>query len=160
MKKTKVFALLLAVSMVLALLCACGETDVNVPVSDIVSALDAALNKGDALVAVDESYIKGYMKMDVSDYAAYTVKINAYGANIDEYGIFQANDAKQAKDVEAAVEAYLQLRLDSWMDEYMPEEKPKLTAAEIKSEGKYVMYAILSDADKTAAFDAFAEALK
>ena len=100
------------------------------------------------------------MKMDVSDYAGYTVKINAYGANIDEYGIFQAADDKQAKDVEAAVEAYLQLRLDSWMDEYMPEEKPKLSSAEVKSEGKYVMYAILGDADKTAAFEAFAGALK
>ena len=160
MKNTKIFALLLAVSMMLALLCACGETKADVPVADVVGAVDTALNKGDALVAVDESYIKGYMRMDVSDYAEYTVKINAYGANIDEYGIFKAKDAQQAKDVKAAVDAYLQLRLDSWMNEYMPEEKPKLNAAEVKSQGNYVMYAILGDEDKAAAFDAFSHALK
>ena len=45
------------------------------------------------------------MKMDVSGFAGWTVKINAYGANIDEYGVFRAADAAQAAEVKAAVEA-------------------------------------------------------
>ncbi len=126
----------------------------------VVSALDAALGKGDSLVAVDANYIKGYMKIDVADYEGYAVKINAYGANIDEYGVFKAKDSSQAKEVKSAVEGYLQLRVDSWMDQYMPEEKPKLTSAEVKTNGSYVMYCILSDADKSAAFGAFDGALK
>jgi hypothetical protein len=155
----KSFALTLTLSMILAILCACGGAS-DVALSDITAAVDKALNKGDSLAAVDASYIKGYMKMDVTDYADYSVKINVYGANIDEYGVFKANDSKQAKEIESAVEAYLQLRLDSWMDEYMPEEKPKLTSAEVKTSGNYVMYCILDDADKSAAFGAFETALK
>ena len=157
--KNRFAALLLALTMVLALLCACGNTK-DVEVSEIVAALDAALNKGDNLVAVDETYIKGYMKLDVSEYDGFTVKINAKGVNIDEYGVFRAKDSSQVKDIKSAVEGYLQLRIDSWMDEYMPEEKPKLSAAEVQTRGNYVMYCILGDADKSAAFDAFDGALK
>lgn len=156
---SRAFAAVLAAAMILTLLCACGGA-ADVPVSDVTAAVDEALDKGDSLVSVDASYIKGYMKMDVSDYEDYAVKINAYGANIDEYGVFKAADSSQAKKIKSAVEAYLQLRLDSWMDEYMPEEKPKLSSAQVKSSGNYVMYCILSDSDKQAAFDAFEGALK
>ena len=38
------------------------------------------------------------------------------------------------------------------MPEYLPEEYPKLKNAEIKSAGLYVMYAVLSDSEKEAAF--------
>ena len=41
----------------------------------------------------------------------------------------------------------------------MPEEKPKLESAEVHVKGDYVMYCILSDKDKTAAFKAFEDAL-
>lgn len=157
--KRRFGAAVLALTM-LMLLCACGSGAKDVPIEDVTAAVDEALGKGDSLVAVDENYIKGYMKMDVADYEGFTVKINAYGANIDEYGVFRAKDSSQAKEVESALKSYLQLRLDSWMDEYMPEEKPKLTAAEIRSSGNYVIYCILSDADKQAAFDAFDGALK
>lgn len=160
-KYVKAVSLVVIGVMALAMLCACGSSAASdVPVEDICSAVDTALAKQDKLVAVEENYIKGYMKMDVSDYDQYAVKINAYGANIDEYGIFKSKDAAQTKEVKAAVEAYLQLRLDSWMDEYMPEEKPKLADAEIKTVGNYVMYCILSDSDKSAAFAAFEDALK
>lgn len=160
MKNEKRFAaLVLALVMVMVVLCACGSTK-NVEVADIAAAVDAALNKGDSLVSVDEAYIKGYMKIDVADFDGFCVKINAYGANIDEYGVFRAKDSSQAKEIKSAVDSYLQLRRDSWMDEYMPEEKPKLSAAEVKTNGNYVMYCILGDTDKSAAFDAFDGALK
>ena len=41
------------------------------------------------------------------------------------------------------------------MDEYLPEEKPKLANAEVWSEGNYVMYAILDDAEREAVYKAF-----
>ena len=161
MKNNKRFgAAVLALAMVLALLCACGGSAKDVAIGDVVSAVDAALNKGDNLVEVDANYIKGYMKIDVAGYEGFTVKINAYGANIDEYGVFKAKDSAQAKEAKEAAEAYLQLRVDSWMDAYMPEEKPKLTSAEVRTSGNYVMYCILSDTDKSAAFGAFDGALK
>ena len=79
--------------------------------------------------------------------------------NGDMFGIFKAGENSSVKDVQAMVEAYLQLRMESWMDEYMPEEKPKLENAEVKVIGNYVMYCILSDADADTAFASFESCL-
>jgi uncharacterized protein YodC (DUF2158 family) len=114
-----------------------------------------AIGNSGSFITVDEDYIKGSMKMDVSGYAGTCVKINAYGANVDEYGIFRGTDPKQTAEIKKAVEAYLKMRVDTWMDEYMPEEKPKMTSAEVQTEGSYVCYCILSEDEKAAAFKAF-----
>ncbi|HHU22737.1 MAG TPA: DUF4358 domain-containing protein [Clostridiales bacterium] len=154
-------ALLIIFVLVLSLLSACGKSDVadDVPVEDIVQKVDEALGNDGTLVAVDADYIRGSMRMDVSDYAGYVVKINAFGANIDEYGIFKGADENQTREIAKAVEDYLQMREDTWMVEYMPEEHPKLLAAEHKTLGNYVMYAILWEEEKATAFDAFTAAL-
>lgn len=137
-------------------LAACGKKAEYEPeMSSLVAAIDTAIGNDGSMVAVDENYIKGSMKMDVSDYAGYTVKINAMGVNIDEYGVFRGSDSAQAKAIKSAVETYLQMRKDTWMTEYMPEEYPKLQDAEVWTEGNYVMYAILGGDAKTAASGAF-----
>ena len=41
------------------------------------------------------------------------------------------------------------------MDEYLPDEKPKLDNAEVWTQGNYVMYAILGDSDRAAVKQAF-----
>lgn len=152
----KYILILIATAMALCLLAACGEKAVSEPaMSDLVAAVDTAIGNDGSMVAVDDNYIKGSMKMDVSDYADHTVKINAMGVNIDEYGIFKGKDSAQAKTIKTAVENYLQMRKDTWMTEYMPEEFPKLQDAEVWTEGNYVMYAILGSDTKTAADDAF-----
>lgn len=162
MKKTRrAVSALLCAAMICLLLCTCGSSTVrdDVAVSDIAAKVSQSIGKADSLVEADANYIKGYMKTDPEKFGGYTMLINAYGVNIDEFGIFKAGENMSAEDIKAVVESYLQLRLDSWMDEYMPEEKPKLTGAEVKLMGSYVMYCILSDADKTTAFAAFEEAL-
>jgi len=162
MKKTfRISALVLVVAMLCTMLCACGDKaeDVNVPVADIAAEVASALGKTDALTTVDDNWIKGWMKADVAQFDGHAVMINAYGANVDEFGIFKAGENSSVKDVQAMVEAYLQLRMDSWMDEYMPEEKPKLENAEVKVIGNYVMYCILSDADADTAFASFESCL-
>ena len=61
--------------------------------------------------------------------------------------------------IKAMVEGYIKILQDSWMN-YQPEEEPKLKGAEVRTVGDYVMYAILSDADKETAFKTFTAALK
>ncbi len=152
----KIIALaLLALTAALPLLGCSSKAAAEPAFDDVVAAVDSAISNEGTLVSVNEDYIGGAMKMDVSGYESYCVKINAYGANIDEYGVFKGADGDEAKEIKSAVEAYLQMREDTWMVEYMPEEHPKLLAAEIESKGSYVMYAILGDGEKTAAFDAF-----
>ncbi len=162
MKKFIAFALILAA---LFTLCACsgGDTKVeyktDVAVSDLSEQV-SAVNDSWNFIAMDENYISGAMKIDVSEYADYVVNINAFGTNVDEYGIFKAKDEASVAAVKEDAENYLKFRLDTWMEEYMPEEKPKLEKAEVKVCGLYVMYAIVDDTARADAFTAFENALK
>ena len=144
MKKTACILLILAVLLALG---ACGKKDTwrtDVPLSSLAETVEKHLDAG-SLAAMQESYLKGAMKLDPSIFSEWLVKINAYGANIDEYGIFKAPDEAGVAAVREAAEGYLKLRRDTWMEEYMPEEKPKLTQAEVRVCGLYVFYTIVSD---------------
>ncbi len=161
----KYIALILILASLFSL-CACGkdsgtkaEYKTDVAVSDLAEQV-TAVNDSWTFVAMDENYIAGAMKLDVSGYADYVVNINGFGTNVDEYGIFKAKDEASVDAVKADAENYLKFRLDTWMEEYMPEEKPKLENAEVKVCGLYVMYAILDDTSRADAFAAFETALK
>lgn len=153
----KPISLLLAVCALTALLCACGGTVKNVPVADVAAKVSAALGKTD-MADPGANYVKGYMRHSPEEIGEYLIQKNVMGTNIDEFGIFKAGtmDAAALKDM---IDGYIKILQDSWMN-YQPEEEPKLKGAEVKTVGDYVMYAILSDADKETAFKAFESALK
>ena len=162
MKNTKIIALFLCLIMTAAALTACGGGEVrnDVAVSELSAKINSELESGADLVDAPESHISSSMGFDLSSVSEYVVKINSRGVNIDEYGIFKAEDDSQLQQLQTAVSNYLQFRVDTWMVEYMPEEFPKLQNAETKTIGNYVMYAILSDSDKQAVFSAFEKTLK
>ena len=158
MKKSVIaafFALILTLPLILA---SCGADSVtyssSISTDDLASAADAALGFGETLTEVPDDYIRGMMAIDTSAFADYTVKIRASGANIDEYGILKAPEGVAVSEIESIAKDYLAMRLDIWMDEYMPEEKPKLEKATVKVMGSYVIYCILDDAAKDTAFGA------
>jgi DNA-directed RNA polymerase subunit alpha len=76
----------------------------------------------------------------------------------DEIGIIKAIGDDTAA-VEAAVKDYLAQRNEEWTGMYLVEEYPKLRDAEYRVFGRYVVYGILSESEKTALFDAVAGAL-
>jgi hypothetical protein len=157
----KIISIALLTLLTLLLLASCANTGYknDAAVGDLAAAVDKDLG-ADNFTVMNEAYLKGAMKLDTSLFSDYVVKLSAQGVNIDEYGIFKAADEASVASVKEALEGYIKLRKDSWMDEYMPEEKPKLEAAELKVCGLYVMYAILDDASKKTAFDNFENALK
>ncbi len=158
----KAIILLFALLSAFCMLSSCAKKEAwraDVPMSELTAAVEAGL-ASEGLTAMDEAYLKGALKLDDSLFDDYAVKINAYGVNIDEYGIFKALDEDSVPSVRAAVEDYLRLRKETWMEEYMPEEKPKLEAAEVRTCGLYVMYAILSDGERETAFSGFEDALR
>ena len=149
--------LLLLTAAMLCLLAACSG---SAKVRDDLSAKEvsdsvAAILTQDSFTTAPDSYITGSMKMNLSGYKSSEVKINSKGVNIDEIGVFQANDEAQTAEIKQAVEDYLQRYKDRWVPAYMPGERPKLDSAEVKIVGNYVMYAILSDDAKAAAGEAF-----
>ena len=157
----KILSLILAV-LLLAALCGCGGTKVeyrnDVAVTDLVQNVLACVSSGSDMAAMKESYVQGLMGMDTAGYAEFAVYISALGTNIDEFGIFKLGTASAA-DAQKQIEAYLQMREDTWMKEYIPEEYPKLQNAEIKLCGDYAIYVILSDSERAAALKACEDAL-
>ena len=141
--------------LLLCLLSACGGETPEPALSDVVTRIDEAFGNAGGMMTVDADFIRGSLRMTPDAYAEACVKINAFGANVDEYGVFKGADAAAAKEIKQAVEAYLQLRVDTWMEAYMPAEKPKVTSAQLVTQGNYVCYAILDEAEKTAVFEAF-----
>ena len=125
--------------------------------SELADKVCAALGKSD-MADPGANYVKGYMRRTPEEIGEYVILKNVMGTNIDEFGIFKAGtmDAAALKEL---INGYIKILQDSWMN-YQPEEEPKLKGAEVKTVGDYVMYAILSDADKTTAFKAFETALK
>ena len=157
-KKKKALSLLLAVCALAALLAGCGGGKTkDVPVSELADKVSAALGKSD-MADPGANYVKGYMKHSPEEIGDYIILKNVIGTNIDEFGIFKAG-TMDAAALKTMIEGYIKILQDSWMN-YQPEEEPKLKGAEIRTVGDYVMYTILSDADKETAFKAFETALK
>lgn len=161
--KLRIVSLLICALMLCGLFAGCGGGSSyrdDVPVDQLAAAVEAASNVADSMIDAPATYVAVTMKMDVSAYDGYCVRINSRGVNIDEYGIFKAKDSSQAKEIKAAVDAYLQYRIDIWMVEYMPEEYPKLENAQVSVLGNYVMYTIFSDTAREAARTALESALE
>ena len=154
----KIIPLLLVVTALAALLAGCGGGKTkDVPVSELADKVCADLGKSD-MADPGANYVRGYMRRTPEEIGDYVILKNVIGTNIDEFGIFKAGtmDAAALKEM---IDGYIKILQDSWMN-YQPEEEPKLKGAEVKTAGDYVMYVILSDADKDTAFKAFSDALK
>ncbi len=142
--------------MCLAALAACGtDSGAADPGFEAVAEAVKAAAGTDGMAEQSEDYIANMFKLDSGSYADALVMIANMGTTIDEYGIFHGSDAAQTEALQTAVNDYLQLRLDAWRPEYMPEEFPKLQNAKVWTEGNYVFYAILGEDAKTAVGDAF-----
>ena len=157
----KFVALVLCLTALLAL-CACGGGKIRTDVApaDIANAIVNEMGSADAMTALDESYITGRMDIDLSNCAEYDVRLSTASINVNEFGVFKAKDVDHVEALDADVQAYLTMRLETWMDEYLPEEKPKVENAQVRVIGTYVVYAILSESDSTLAFNTASEMLE
>ena len=152
----KYTGIILALVMCLTLLAACvSENEAVDPGFDTVVEDIEAVVSTDGMAKMDSEYIENMFKLTTDDYEQCLVMSTNVGTTIDEFGIFKGTDSAQAESLHAAVNDYLQLRLDAWMPEYLPEQFPKLQNAKVWAEGNYVFYAILSEDTKTAASEAF-----
>ena len=158
----KTISLLLAALLLGGLLAGCGASaqKKDVPAADIAESVMGALGMTDKMVDTASVVIEGYMQLSPDQFGDYAVYHNAYGTAVDEFGIFKAGTLS-VSEVKEAVEGYLvKLRGGSMAALYTPEEMPKLDGAELRTNGDYVMYCVLSDADRVTAFSAFDAALK
>ena len=89
----------------------------------------------------------------------YSTEVN----DIDELGIFRAESSDEAEKLVEASEKYIEdMKKDqrAFISSYASPELPKLDRAEVKRFGNYVIYAIMSEDDKTSIFFKADEILK
>lgn len=146
---------IIALALLLCMLCACGQKSAKEPDMQTVSDKVGAAIDASELSEIPDEYVESIMGIAADGYASRSAYISAVGTNINEYGIFLAKDSQQADELEAALDKYIEYRKSVWMDEYLPDEKPKLDNAEVWKQGSFVMYAILGDSDRSAVKQAF-----
>ena len=146
---------IIALALLLCVLCACGQKAAKEPDMQTVSEKVAAAFDSSELSPIPDTYVESIMGITAEGYASFDAHISAVGTNINEYGIFLAKDSQQADELKAALDKYIEYRKSVWMDEYLPDEKPKLDKAEVWKQGNFVMYAILGDSDRGAVKQAF-----
>jgi len=147
----KKISLILVISLMLSLLCACGSSGAKDPGFDTVASKIYAAVGSDSLAELDAKYSSHMFNLEEGSCEECVVLKSNVGTSIDEYGVFKAKDTDA---VAQALEAYIQNSIDTWMG-YNPEELPKLENAEVYVQGDYVCYFILSDDARSAAVSAF-----
>ena len=159
--KKRIFAVLLP-----AVLLALPSCTKNTPPSyrsdktavEVYSAVAEVVSTDAPLAAVDTDYVRYRMMLDTSIMEDYAIYMQNTGSSLDEIGIIKAIGNDTAA-VEKAVQDYLTQRNEEWTGMYLVEEYPKLRDAEYRIFGQYVVYGILSEAEKTALFDAVSASL-
>ena len=159
--KKRIFAVLLT-----AVLLALPSCTKNTPPSyrsdktavEVYSTVAEVVSTDAPLAAVDTDYVRYRMMLDTSIMEDYAIYMQNTGSSLDEIGIIKAIGNDTAA-VEKAVQDYLTQRNEEWTGMYLVEEYPKLRDAEYRIFGQYVVYGILSEAEKTALFDAVSASL-
>lgn len=144
---------------------ACSKGDeykTDVSTASVANAMVASLSAVQDYNEVQADYLSDFIT--VPEYVtSMHILISTEGNDLNELGVFFVDTEKgSVADAKALLEKYLTDSLEeyrSWYDSYIPEETPKLINAEIKVFGNYVIYAILSDADRASAFAAAEEVL-
>ena len=158
----KILCMLLALLALALPLTACqkGNYIDDKAATEIGKTISAKLGGNQTYTQADSGALDDFFQTPdyVSEAAIY---FSDEGNNIDEFGIFHVKDG-QAKEMADLLEKYLTDSHEqnaAWYDSYIPEETPKLRDAEVKTFGNYVLYAILSEENKTAAWNAAEELL-
>ncbi len=165
----KIISAVLIIMSVLLCFAACDGTNTtptttvtyktDVKVADLMSAAGARISTFDAMSKIEEMYFEYQLKADPATLSEWDVRLQP-GVTLDEVGIFKASSTENVDAVKAMVENYLKERNAAWTGLYMQDEYPKLENASLKVFGDYIVYCILSDAEKTAVFTAVEDALK
>lgn len=123
------------------------------------AAIDSLALEQDYVIA-DEGYLEDFFSLPPYVLES-RILMSSNGNDLNEIGIYHVTEGN-ANAMKSILNNYLvgSLRAyEDWYNSYIPQELPKLVNAEVKVFGNYVVYAILSDADRAAAFDAIENAL-
>ncbi|MGN0691761.1 MAG: DUF4358 domain-containing protein [Oscillospiraceae bacterium] len=100
-----------------------------------------------SMAEVTEDRLGNYVEVDTEKVESYSMYICGSGAFADEAAVFVMSSEDDTEALMGALQNRVDARLADYKD-YKPEECGKLESAVIKSNGKYVLYAVSSDNDR------------
>ena len=154
----KIIALVISLSILLCMLCACGSSTKDVSMEDVQDAVTAAvdIDSFDNISEKNERYIMMFGFSDDNTPDDYFIYCAKESANCDEFGVFKASDSSSVQEIKTAVEQYIANKpISNNVAAYFPEELPKYENAKVWVEGEYIMYAILDNNSLKSVSDAF-----
>ena len=154
MKKLTVVLLLLSILISLIGCRQKGSYLDSVPCADLASNALEQIPLDLGYEAYDSEHVDYFFGNQLYDDHAlyYSVK----SADINEVGIFHANDKKSAGELHDKISEYLKKELEenkAFIESYAPKEIKKLENAEVRSFGNYVVFVVLDEEDKALFFD-------
>lgn len=164
MNKTfqKIVCILLASVTLMLISCQQEEYKKEIDVVKVADELSQKTSTDSKWISEDQDFIKEYI--EISESVKESQIFYAQNTNdLDEFGIFEAEEGKAQEVRTRLLRGYLKKRYDDnleWYNSYMPTETPKLRDAEVRVYGNCVVYAILSQNKRKAFFDECEKLLK
>lgn len=137
----RINCLLLALTLGLLCLCACGKTPASVDVSALAKELTENVTYIDELTEIDRD--KGLELYNISDAVEAKVYVGS-GATAEEAAVFELASEQQADEVYAAVQKRIENRKADY-SKYVPAEVQRLEKAVVCKAGKYVAVCVTED---------------
>ena len=141
--------LLLLILCIICLVACSGRPTVyreDIEVETVRDEVDELLYHTDSLISYDPDDVRFYLELPESYCTDCIVRAQTSSLSIDEYGIFQCRNEKDAEALEDLLEDYLDRSLEGkreWLQSYNPSELEKLEKSRVERFGSYVFYGIL-----------------
>ena len=150
MKRTRLFALILASVMVLSLLTACGgektqAKDVDLP--ELWASMEENLELP-AMMELDDDALDFLYGMDAADLESYVGRIPLMNVHATEFFMAKVKDGKM--DAVKEVLQNRQATLEQQWSQYLPDQYALVKNAKLIVNGNYVLFCISEDADTVA----------
>ncbi len=161
----KITCILAALVFALTALTSCGGDKTayknDVSVGTVCDTIEATVPATEGYNSADSDYLNFYFEGADALLDGYEIRYAKASTNINEFGVFKVKDG-QAAALKTLCESYLSLMLDRWVAnaDYIESEYPKMSEAQVKIFGNYVVYTILTKSDQTAVFTAVEGLLK
>lgn len=133
----------------------------DVSCETITSEVCDELSGEESFLPFGEDHI--HFSFEATDrFADKSLVYSAPSENIDEIGVFRADNDADIAELRRLCEQYvITLREDmrAFVESYAPREATKLDRAEVKVFGHYIVYTVLSDDDRKEAYEEIEELL-
>ena len=142
--------------------CAAGEYSDSLDSRELAKQLTGEISEFGDYVEYDDNEINDLLGLS-ADGCDVSVIYSKDSDDQGEIGIIRAASEADAKEVLREAQEYLeQMRVErrAFVESYLPRELSKLSSAEARRFGSYVIYTILESEKSTLVFDKVEEALK